>query len=97
MKLSDVQTWKNFQGKKELLKHLRGEPLTLKEALLANCYSCSAGYADGRVDCKNPSCPCYGHMPYRKDKVKRTLSEKQRERMNLSGILARDSRRKTAL
>lgn len=69
MKFADVETWGNFRGKQELLKHLRGEPLTLKEALLANCYNCNAGYADGRIDCKNPSCPCYGHMPYRKNKI----------------------------
>lgn len=79
MKLSDVQTWKNFQGKQELLKHLRGESLTHREAIIANCYSCTAGYADGRADCKNPSCPCYGHMPYRRGKivVKRPRTEKQ--------------------
>jgi hypothetical protein len=80
MIIDDVKTWKDYRGKKELLKHLSGESLTLKQALIANCYSCNAGYIDGRVDCETAHCPLYGHMPYRRDKdaVKRERSEKQK-------------------
>ena len=81
MKIEDINTWGDFRGKKELLKHLAGERLTLKQAVLAECYSCNAGYFDGRVDCEAPHCPLYGHMPYRRNKqaVKRERSEKQKQ------------------
>jgi len=80
MKIEEVKTWGDFRGKKELLKHLAGELLTLKQAVIANCYQCNAGYIDGRVDCKTADCPLYGHMPYRKNKVtiKRARSEEQK-------------------
>jgi hypothetical protein len=81
MRIDDIQTWNDYRGKKELLKHLAGEPLTLKQAVLANCFSCNAGYADGRVDCETPSCSFYAHMPYRKHKekaVRKERSDKQR-------------------
>jgi hypothetical protein len=70
MLYEDVNTWGEYKGKKELLKHLAGEPLTLKQAVIAQCYSCNAGYFDGRVDCETPQCSLYGFMPYRKNKVK---------------------------
>jgi hypothetical protein len=77
MTIDNVQTWKDHRGKKELLKHLAGEQLTLKQAVIAQCYSCNAGYFDGRIDCETPDCSLYGFMPYRKNKVKRVRSEKQ--------------------
>ena len=81
MIFDDVKTWRDCRGKRELLRHLDGEPLTLKQAVIANCYSCNAGYFDGRVDCETHDCPLYGHMPYRRNRVtvKRERSEKQRE------------------
>jgi hypothetical protein len=81
MRIDDVQSWKDYRGKKELLKHLSGETLTPKQAVIANCYQCNAGYVDGRVDCETTTCPLYGHMPYRKNKVttKQARSEKQKE------------------
>lgn len=80
MRIEDVQAWKDHRGKKELMKHLSGGSLTLKQAVMAMCYSCNAGYYDGRVDCETPDCPLYGHMPYRKNKmaIKRERSEKQK-------------------
>ncbi len=80
MKIDDVKTWKNHRGKKELLKHLAGGPLTMKQTVIAECYLCTAGYFDGRVDCEDFICPLYGHMPYRKNKkaIKRDRSEKQK-------------------
>ncbi len=63
MKVDDVQTWADYRGKKELLRHLAGEQLTQKQAVLAECYSCNAGYFDGRVDCDTPVYSHYGIMP----------------------------------
>jgi hypothetical protein len=81
MLFDDVRTWKDYRGKKEYLKHLSGEALTLKQAVIAMCYSCTAGYFDGRVDCEASDCPLHGHMPYRKDKntTKKKRSEKQKD------------------
>jgi hypothetical protein len=71
MKLADIRTWKVAQGKEELLKHLRGEMLTYREIALAQCYSCTLGYFDGKVDCLMPECPSYQAMPFRTHKVRR--------------------------
>jgi hypothetical protein len=79
MLINDIKTWKDYRGKKELLKHMAGEALTMKQAIIAQCYSCTAGYFDGRVDCQTKDCPIYQFMPYRKEKIKRVRSEKQIE------------------
>ena len=39
------------RGKREYLAFLRGEHLTLKQRVLANCYECTGMYTDGREDC----------------------------------------------
>lgn len=69
MTIDDIKTWGGFKGKKELLRHLAGEPLRLKQSVLANCYSCNAGYADGRVDCETPVYSHYGFMPDRENET----------------------------
>jgi hypothetical protein len=40
------------RGKREYLAFLRGQYLTLKQRVLANCYECTGMYTDGREDCK---------------------------------------------
>lgn len=97
MKFDDVQTWGDFRGKKELLKHLAGEPLTLKQAVIAECYSCTAGYFDGRKDCEAEQCPLHQFMPYRKNKVKRPRSEKQRAAAAKLGFLSGKRNKKVDL
>jgi len=64
VKLADVRTWKEAQGKREYMKHLKGQRLTHKQAILAECYACAAGYCDGRVDCQAEECPLHPFMPY---------------------------------
>jgi len=66
-------------GKKYLIRYLKGEKVTLKQAVLGNCCACMGYYADGRNDCEIPECPLYPHMPYRKNKVKQERTEKQVE------------------
>lgn len=54
------------RGCRELKKYLKtGKKLTYKQALLAKCYECMGYYADGKVDCKSPDCPCYPYMPFK--------------------------------
>lgn len=60
------------RGKNELLKHLSGQRLTLKQAVNAHCYDCVGFYADGKHDCKTRHCSLYPYMPYNLDRVKRT-------------------------
>ena len=57
---------KSAQGKRELLKHLDGKKLTLRQAVAAKCYDCCGYYQDGKIDCDLISCPLHGFMPYRK-------------------------------
>ena len=81
MKVSDITTWPDHRGKRELLKHMDGKELTYKEAVTAKCFECCCGYTDGRNDCKVPDCPIYGFMPYREIKparAKRGTEEQRR-------------------
>jgi len=67
------------QGRKEYIKHLQENPITLKEGVLAKCYDCMGYYVDGKVDCEMPDCPLYDWMPYRTSpsiKVKKRKTKK---------------------
>ncbi len=57
------------RGNKELKKHLLGDRLTQRQAILAKCADCMGYYFDGKVDCQLPDCPLYAFMPYRIDKL----------------------------
>ena len=54
-------------GKTNLLKHLQGERLTQRQAILAKCCDCMNYHADGRMDCRMPHCSLYPFRPYRDD------------------------------
>jgi hypothetical protein len=64
------------RGKREYLSFLRGQHLTMKQRILANCYECTGMYTDGREDCETETCAFHVYMPYRKNGVvtARTLS-----------------------
>ena len=71
------------RGKKEYLAFLRGENLTMKQRILANCFQCTGMYTDGREDCQMEECTLHVYMPYRKGgamKV-RTMSEETKAKM----------------
>ena len=69
------QYGKTARGKKELIKHLEGGRLTLKQAVNAYCYSCLGYYADGKQDCKMPRCSLHPFMAYNQNRVKRTVKK----------------------
>ncbi len=56
---------KRARGKKEFEKFKKGEKLTYKQSVLAKCFECMCGYADGKVDCEVKSCPLHAYMPFR--------------------------------
>ena len=64
---------KTAQGENELLKHLSGQKLTLKQAANAHCYDCAGYYADGKVACNMPHCSLFPFMPYNANREKRTI------------------------
>jgi hypothetical protein len=70
MLYDDISTWPQAQGKSHLMAHIKGKLLTHKQAILAQCYSCTAGYIDGRDDCEFEECPLHQYMPYNKDRAK---------------------------
>lgn len=70
------QNGKSARGQKELLKHLSGQRLTLKQAINAHCYDCTGFYDDGRVDCLMPHCPLHPYMPYNQNREKRVTTRK---------------------
>jgi len=65
---------KAARGQKELIKHLSGERLALKQAVNAHCYDCSGFYADGKVDCGLQHCSLHPFMAYNQTRVKKTTS-----------------------
>jgi len=68
------QNGKKAQGQKELIKHLEGRRLTLKQAVLARCYDCTCHFADGKQDCRIPKCPLYPFMAYNESRTMRKNS-----------------------
>ncbi len=75
---------KAARGQKELIKHLSGERLTLKQAVNAHCYDCMGFYADGKHDCAMPKCPLHPFMFYNRNRMKqtnRTISNAHMEKM----------------
>jgi len=56
------------KGRQELIKHLEGGRLTLKQAVNARCYDCCGYYADGKQDCKLLRCPLHPFMAYNENK-----------------------------
>ena len=54
------------RGKSNLLKHLKGERLTQRQAIIAKCCDCMAYHVDGRIDCRMVHCPLYTWFPYKR-------------------------------
>lgn len=83
--ISDIKrNGKTARGKKELLRHLEGGRLTLRQAVLAKCFDCTGYFADGKADCKCPSCALYPFMAFNADKSKRTsrtITEDHKKKM----------------
>ena len=68
-------------GKTNLLKHLRGERLTQRQAILAKCCDCMGYHNDGRMDCRMPHCSLYPFRPYKDDPAlspKKAISSRRR-------------------
>ena len=53
-----------LKGKREFEKFERGEKLTWKQSVRAQCYACN-GFQEGMEDCKGDSCPLYVFFPYK--------------------------------
>jgi hypothetical protein len=76
------------KGKRELIRHLQGERLTMRQAILAKCFDCMGGYCEGKVDCKIPGCSLYEVMPYRENKEVRPKKERTEKQMSSADRLA---------
>ncbi len=73
--VSDIRRHgKTAKGKKELIKHLEGRRLTLRQATLAKCFDCTGYFADGKNDCSMPHCPLHPFMAYNENRPKRKNS-----------------------
>lgn len=69
--ISDIKRHgKTARGRQELLKYLDGGRLTLKQAVLAHCYSCLGYYADGKQDCNMSKCSLHPFMAYNANRQK---------------------------
>jgi hypothetical protein len=56
------------KGQTEYKKFLNGQPLSRKQAILAQCFVCNGEEETGE-DCLGTSCPLYQYMPYKSKKV----------------------------
>jgi len=67
------------QGKRELIKHLSGEQISLRQSVKAKCYDCMGYYTDGKKDCGIKTCPLYPWMAFKEGGIQkkrnRVLSE----------------------
>ena len=63
---------KKAKGKQELIKHLEGKRLSLRQAVNACCFDCMGFYADGKQDCNQAKCPLHPFMEYNENKNRRT-------------------------
>ncbi len=53
-----------IKGQLEYKRFKDSEPITRKQAMLAQCYECN-GFEASNCDCKGLSCPLYQFHPYR--------------------------------
>lgn len=72
MNLIDAEKGLETPGKRYLVKHIKGERITLRQAVMAKCFECMCGFADGRQDCKITVCALYPWMPFRQVKASST-------------------------
>ena len=63
--LSIIENGKRAIGLENIKNMLTGVFNHRAGAIKAKCYDCSAGYADGIMDCSVKSCPLYPYHPYR--------------------------------
>lgn len=68
-----------IKGQRDYERFKKGERLTHRQVILAQCYVCN-GMDEGGEDCKGVSCPLYQFMPYRAGKERRVLNERHREK-----------------
>lgn len=71
-KTRDVQAWPRHAGKADLLKHLRGEKITQRQAIGAKCYECAGG--EGGV-CTIRECPLLPFSPYASEAGDKSITE----------------------
>jgi hypothetical protein len=64
--LPELERAKHTTGRELLSQYLNNEQIGRAEAVVAKCCDCMGYYADGLLDCENPTCPLYPWMPYRK-------------------------------
>jgi len=83
-------------GKRHYIRLLKGETLTLKQSMISDCFICTAGHLDGKVDCQNSLCAIYPFMPYRQDKQK-ARCERQIEASWKLSLLRSGSSKKNVL
>ena len=84
-----------IKGAKEFKKFEEGKPLTRKEALFAQCFSCNGFEAE---DCLANHCPLYQWSPYRKKsilgipKLKKTMTTEQLKSLSEGRLRARQAK-----
>lgn len=77
--LNDLEGTKNSYGKKQFIRHLKGEKLTRSQAIAAKCCECTCYFNDGMIDCGMKDCALHPYMHYNKNKVKSNRGRKKKD------------------
>jgi len=82
-KLKVIEEAPMHRGKRELQAHLKGEPMSRAQAILAKCFDCEGYHLDGKTVCTSTDCPLYPFTPYREGgrPKRRTHSEETRAKI----------------
>lgn len=68
--IRDIEEYgKGAKGRSNLLLFLKGERITQRQAIAAKCYDCCGYCQDGRVECRDTTCPLYLYSPYSPDGI----------------------------
>lgn len=70
-----------LRGGREYERYKKGETLSHKQAILAQCFVCN-GLEEGGEDCLGKSCPLYQFMPYGSGRRKKPMSEARKRALS---------------
>lgn len=72
--LRSVEAGVSARGRTHLLRFLKGERITLGEAVMAYCYDCTGFLDEGRRDCENDMCALHPFMLYNPNRQRAVAS-----------------------
>jgi hypothetical protein len=74
LRIADIKKYGlSVRGRREYLKYLNNEKITLRQAVAAHCYDCQGFFADGRAPCPDELCPLWLWSQFRDKEPMKTI------------------------